>query len=93
MRKLFSKEQRAFFAAHAPEGVELDALAMLGPITAIKLKYPERELKRRMVAELWFYPDGSRILELSTKAAPTEAVEVALLTRGHLTERGFVLTG
>ena len=25
-----------------------------------------------MVAELWFYLDGSRILELSTKCAPTE---------------------
>ena len=29
-RKLFSKEQRAFFAAHAPEGVELDGLRSSG---------------------------------------------------------------
>ena len=38
LRKLFSKEQRAFFAAHAPEGVELDELSVLGPIFVLKLK-------------------------------------------------------
>jgi hypothetical protein len=37
-----------------------------------------------MVAELWFYPDGSRILELSTKCKPTEAFQVAAETRAFL---------
>jgi hypothetical protein len=32
LRKLFSKEQRSFFADHAPEGVELDDLRILGPV-------------------------------------------------------------
>src|SRR5690349_7891726 len=32
LRKLFSKEQRAFYAEHAPEGVGLDDLKLLGPI-------------------------------------------------------------
>ena len=39
VRKLFSKEQRAFFAEHAPEGIELDDLSLLGPIFVLKLKY------------------------------------------------------
>jgi hypothetical protein len=30
-----------------------------------------------MVVELWLYPDGTRILELSTKCAPSEAFQVA----------------
>ena len=38
LRKLFSKEQRAFFAAHAPEGLTLDDLSVLGPIFVLKLK-------------------------------------------------------
>jgi hypothetical protein len=38
IRKLFSKQQRAFFAEHAPEGVGLDELSVLGPITLLKLK-------------------------------------------------------
>ena len=38
LRKLFSKEQRAFFAEHAPDGVALDDLVVLGPIFILKLK-------------------------------------------------------
>jgi hypothetical protein len=44
-----------------------------------------------MVAELWFYPDGSRILELSTKCLPNETFDVAAETRVFLTERGIDL--
>src|SRR5262249_36499568 len=36
IRKLFSKEQRAFYAEHAPEGVALDELSILGPIFVLK---------------------------------------------------------
>ena len=75
IRTLFSKEQRSFYKAHAPEGVALDDLSILGPITVFKLKIRPPELSRRIVAELWFYPDGSRILELSAKAAPSEAFQ------------------
>ena len=73
--KLFTKEQRAFYTVHAPEGIGLDELSMLGPINIMKLKFTPGELGRRLVAELWFYPDGSRILELSTKCAPAEAFD------------------
>ena len=93
IRRLFSKEQRAFYAAHAPEGVGLDDLSILGPINLMKLKFSPRELGRRMVAELWLYPDGSRILELSTKCAPTEAFQVAVESRAFLTKQGVDLSG
>jgi len=46
-----------------------------------------------MVAELWLYPDGSRILELSTKCLPSEAFQVAAESRAFLTERGIDLSG
>jgi hypothetical protein len=93
IRRLFSKEQRAFLAAHAPEGVGLDDLSILGPINLMKLKFSPRDLGRRLVAELWLYPDGSRILELSTKCAPTEAFQVAVETRAFLTKQGVDLSG
>ena len=73
LRKLFSKEQRRFLDAHAPDGVELDELSVLGPIFVLKLKWSPRELGRPLVAEMWLYPDGSRILELSTKCATDRA--------------------
>jgi hypothetical protein len=46
--KLFSKEQRAFFAAHAPEGVGLDGLSILGPINLLKLKFTPGDFGRRV---------------------------------------------
>ena len=93
LRKLFSKEQRAFFAAHAPEHVTLDDLALLGPIFVLKLKFAAPGIARRMVAEMWLYPDDSRILELSTKCAPHEALETATEARAYLIEHGIDLSG
>jgi hypothetical protein len=93
VRKLFSKEQQAFYAAHAPEGIGLDGLAILGPINLMKLKFSPRGYDRRLVAELWLYPDGSRILELSTKCAPAEAFDVAAQSLAFLSSQGVDLSG
>jgi hypothetical protein len=93
LRKLFSKEQRAFFAEHAPDGLGLDELTVLGPIFVLKLAFTPDGFDRRLVAELWLYPDGSRILELSTKCAPDQAFQVAIRARAFLEERGVDLSG
>jgi hypothetical protein len=93
LSKLFSKEQRAFFAAHAPEGLELDDLEVLGPIFVLKLKFSPAGHDRRMVAELWFYPDYTRILELSMKCKPAETFDVAARARAFLAEKGVNLSG
>jgi hypothetical protein len=92
LHKLYSKEQRAFYADHAA-GIDIDSLSALGPITLLKLKFSPKALARKMVAEAWFYPDGSRILELSTKCAPGEAFQVAAETKTFLAGRGVNLTG
>jgi hypothetical protein len=91
--KLFSKEQRTFFAEHAPAGLQLDALVPLGPTFVLKDVFRPGELGRRVIAELWLYPDGSRILELSTKCAPNEAFQVAAEARVYLSERGVAVGG
>ena len=92
LRKLFSKHQRAYFAEHA-KGVELDDLVILGPIFVLKLRFTPEELGRRLVAEMWIYPDGSRVLELSTRADTNEAFQVAVEARAYLTDRGIDLSG
>ena len=92
-RKLFSKEQRSLYAAHAPDGLELDDLAVLGPIFVLKLKFAPKGYDRKMVAELWLYPDNSMILELSTKCTPSEAFQVGVEARAFLTDRGVDLAG
>jgi len=91
--KLFSKAQRAFYSEHAPEGITLDDLSVLGPIFVLKLKYLPKAFDRRLVAEMWLYPDGSRILELSTKCAPGEAFQVAAEARAFLAGKGVDLGG
>jgi amphi-Trp domain-containing protein len=92
-RTLFSRQQIAFFEQHAPPGLTLDDVEPLGPITVLKLKFVPAGFDRSMVAELWMYPDGSHILELSTKCEPSSAFAVAAETRAFLLERGVDLTG
>ncbi len=93
VHRLFSKEQRRLYAEHAPQGIELDELTVLGPIFVLKLRFEPPSLGRKLVAEMWIYPDGSRILELSTRAATNEAFQVAAETRAFLVERGVDLSG
>ena len=73
--------------------VELDELSVLGPMNVMKLKFTPSGFARRLVAELWLYPDGSRILELSTKCPPAEAFQAAAETKAFLSDRGVDLTG
>jgi hypothetical protein len=93
VRKLFSKEQQALYAEHAPEGIALDDLTVLGPLFCMKLKGTPEGFDRRLVTEMWFYPDGSRILEFSTKCAPAEAFQVAAETRAFLGSKDIDLAG
>ena len=95
LRRIFSKEQRALYRQHAPDGIELDSLVPLGPTFVLKARFPIDSSfsagaePRLLVAELWLYPDGSRILELSTKCAPREAFQVGMETRAYLVARGI----
>jgi hypothetical protein len=93
LRKLFSKRQRAFLAEHAPAGLEIDDLSILGPIFVLKLKRFPKGFSHKLVAEMWLYPDGKRILELSTKCTPSRIFDVAVEGRSYLESRGVDLSG
>jgi hypothetical protein len=89
LRKLFTKDQRAFYKEHAPADLALEDLQVLGPTFILKSVFQATAGGRRFVAELWLYPDGSRILELSTKCLPNEAFQVAAEARGYLGAHGI----
>jgi hypothetical protein len=93
VRKLFSKEQRAFYEAHAPEGLSLDDLSVLGPILVLKLKIPPAGFSRKLVVEMWIYPDGSRVVELSTKCLPGEGLQTGVEARQYLESLGIPVGG
>ena len=94
LRTLFTKDQRAFFTAHVSGGVALDELAVLGPIFVLKLRLTPDELpRRRLVAEMWLYPDGSHVLELSTRCKVGEGFQAAAELRAFLHGRGIDISG
>jgi hypothetical protein len=93
LSSLLSKQQRELLAQHAPGEVDLEGLSVLGPILVLKLKFEPEGFDRRLVVELWLYPDGSRVLELSTKCDPGEAFQAAAESRAYLSERGVDLGG
>jgi hypothetical protein len=90
---LFDDTQRDFYATSVPGGPELDDLVVLGPVNVLKLKLRLPELDRRLVAEQWMFPDGSRTLELSARCEPEEAFAVAADLKACLAGRGIDLTG
>ena len=45
------------------------------------------------MAELWLYPDGTRILELSGKCPPSQMFQVAVESRAYLASQGVDLSG
>ena len=91
LRKLFSKEQRAFFTAHAPAGITMDKLVILGPTFLLKAKHQPKDFDRPIVVEMWLYPDGARVLEVSTKCLPKEAFEFGGQFKNYLAAKGIVL--
>jgi hypothetical protein len=93
IRKLFTKEQRAFYDAHAPDGRKLDELTILGPVYVLKLKHQVEDFPRKIVGEMWLYPDGTRIVELSMKCLPQEAFQVAAEARAFFARRGIDVRG
>jgi len=93
LRKLFSKEQRRYYADHAPEGLALEDLTPLGPIFVLKLRMNPPELRDRLVCEMWLYPDGSRILEISTRCTTGSTFQAAAELRAFLARRNVDVSG
>jgi hypothetical protein len=89
LKSLFSKEQRAFYAKHAPPRVTMESLVTLGPTYLLKAKHNPKNFNRGIVVEMWLYPDGSRILEISTKCLPEEAFQTAVEFKAYLANCGI----
>jgi hypothetical protein len=89
LRSLFSREQLEFYDAHAPKRIKMESLLPLGPIFLLKSKHDPKDFDRRVIVELWLYPDGSRILEVSTKCLPEEGFQVGAEFRAFLAGCGI----
>jgi hypothetical protein len=86
LASIFSRRQRDFFRDHAPSGLKMKDLVPLGPTFLLRLKQQPKNFDRPVVVELWLYPDGSRILEISTKGSPEEAFQLAAQFRTFIAD-------
>ena len=66
----------------------VEDLTVLGPVHILRSRFVPDGYARRLVVEQWFLPDGSRILELSTRCDPDSAVAVASDIRHFLALHG-----
>jgi hypothetical protein len=92
LKSLFSREQLAFFDANAPKGITMDKLVILGPTFLLKAKHQPKDYDRPITLEMWLYPDGSRILEISIKCLPEQAFQVGVEFRAYLAGCGIAIT-
>lgn len=58
-----------------------DDLTILGPVHATKLKASTSGLLPKYAVDLWMVPDGSRILDLSTRCKPQRLFDIATEAR------------
>ena len=73
IRKLFTNEQRDFYAAHAPKGRTLDDLVPLGPLNVLKLRF---------VPKGFPHEDGGRNLVLPERDAHPRTLHQVPAERG-----------
>jgi hypothetical protein len=89
LRALFSSEQLALL----PGRIRVNDLAIFGPVDVRRTKILPQGADFRLAVERWTYPDGSSILELSTRCAAEAAVPVAAQLASVLRAYGIDLTG
>jgi len=71
----------------------MDQLVFLGPTFLLKSKHEPKakDFDRPIVLEVWIYPDGSIVMEVSTKCLPKEAFQVAADFKAYLASKGIEL--
>ena len=92
LRSILSKGQRALFEEHAPAGIDLNDLRILGPTFLLKAKHKAEDFPYPLTIEMWLYPDGSRILEVSIKCEPHQAFQVGAEFKAYLASKGIEVT-
>ncbi|HSK96934.1 MAG TPA: hypothetical protein VK891_09990 [Euzebyales bacterium] len=76
LERLFTREQRAFFAEHAPAGVDWNGLVPLGPVVVVLLQPLRCGSARPSSVEQWYHPCEIPRVEVSTTVTPRNAHRV-----------------
>jgi hypothetical protein len=87
--KLYSPDQERLLAAFHPKAVDLDGLAVMGPIPALRQDVQHAGVTYKVTAECWRLPDGSDLVELSIKCSREEAAVARKIFEGFLVGLGL----
>jgi hypothetical protein len=93
LEKFLSKEQRAFLDGRLPEGIGIRDLVPLGPTYVIVLKTMPEGFPHKLTIEQWHFPGQVPLVELSTKAVPSEVFATAREVTTFLAGRGLSPSG
>lgn len=95
LRTLFSEQQLALLAGRLSGKVGVDDLETLGPVEVRRTRPrpggpgPGRGLE----LQEWMYPDGSRLLEVSTRCTARDLLQTAAHAKSFLDRHGIAQTG
>jgi len=85
LHSLFSKGQRAFFAQHAPAGIDMDSLLVLGPTFLLKAKHKAEDFRFPLTIEMWLLPGWlahpRSVYQMRAQRSPTGGAGVQGLPR------------
>lgn len=93
LHRLFTKPQLRLLTAHLPRRVRLRELVPHGPVEARRRTLIVPGDSQRLLVERWTFPDGSQLLELSSRCRPDDVLRAAAHTAMVLNEHGIDLTG
>jgi hypothetical protein len=82
---LFCGKQEQLIADHAPDGISLNELEVLGPVDARKWDLDDPDgFPHTLSVEEWSLPDATRFIELSFKVSADEATDAQTAFRALL---------
>ena len=88
--ELFSSEQEQLIADHAPRGLSLQELEVLGPVDARKWELDDPDdFPHTLSVEEWSLPDATHFLELSFKVSAAAAHDARIAFGALLSELGL----
>lgn len=93
LRTLFSEDQTALLDSRLSGRLTIDDLDPLGPVEVHRTRPRDGEPGRGLELQEWLYPDGSLLLEVSTRCTATDLLQTAIQAKALLDEHGIKQAG
>ncbi|GAA2066027.1 hypothetical protein GCM10009839_92140 [Catenulispora yoronensis] len=93
LRRLFSEQQLLLLASRMPEHLTVDDLDALGPVEVHRTRSRYDGPGGGLELQEWTYPDGSRLLEVSTRCVAEHLLQTAAHAKAFLDRHGIAQSG